>query len=472
GAVESLVAESLGNFLLENPAEAKTIAHRIVESARAREAARKARDMTRRKNALDLGGLPGKLADCQEKDPALCEIYLVEGDSAGGSAKQARDRKFQAILPLKGKILNVQKARLDKALSSEEIATLITALGTGVGNDDFDATKLRYHRIIIMTDADVDGSHIRTLLLTFFFNYMPELIQRGHVYIAQPPLYKMTAKKKEAYVKDDAEMAERLLEQAAAQARVRLHDGRILDETQLRELVNKFRETKTIIARLARRYNQEVLNALLAIEPVTDQDLRTPQSLTRIAAALEGALNHARTRGNGGGDAQAEVLRYSAAADELSDTAADTVATKCLRVTRHQYGLDEHFELGEGFFQSPEYRSLIAWSAKLREIESAPLTVLWGETEIEYARFTDAVEAIFARVKKGISIQRYKGLGEMNPEQLWETTMDPAARRLLRVDIEDLAGAVGIFDDLMGDDVDPRRKFIIDNAFTVANLDV
>ena len=450
GAVESQVAESLGNFLMENPAEAKAIAHRIVESARAREAARKARDMTRRKNALDLGGLPGKLADCQEKDPALCEIYLVEGDSAGGSAKQARDRRFQAVLPLKGKILNVEKARFDKMLTSDEVTTLITALGTGI-KDDFDAGKLRYHRIILMTDADVDGSHIRTLLLTFFFRQMEELLKKGHIYIAQPPLYKMTVNKKESYVKDDVEMGNYLLARAGEKAQIRLHDGRTLAGTELKSTITDFHAIEATIARLARRYNREVLNALLSVEPVVVEELESDQALGRIAADLAQSLNRAAS----------DVLRYSVSVEE-----------RALAVTRRQYGLDEDFRLGEGFFKSPEYRGLIAWSVRLREMEAGPLTVIWGETETTCAGFAEAVESIIARVKKGVSIQRYKGLGEMNPEQLWETTMDPAVRRLLKVIIEDDIGTDITFTTLMGDQVDPRREFIEENAFAVANLDI
>ena len=451
GAVESQVAESLRSFLMESPAEAKAIAYRIVESARAREAARKARDMTRRKNALDLGGLPGKLADCQEKDPALCEIYLVEGDSAGGSAKQARDRRFQAVLPLKGKILNVERARFDKMLTSEEITTLITALGTGIGKDDFDVGKLRYHRIILMTDADVDGSHIRTLLLTFFFRQMPELLERGHIYIAQPPLYKMTVSKKESYVKDDDEMAHYLLTRAGEKAQIRLHNGHTLQGTELKSTVSDFHSIEATIARLARRYNQEVLNALLSVEPVLVEDLESAESLKRIAGELEQSLNRQAS----------DVLRYSVSGQK-----------RTLTVTRRQYGLDEDFQLGEGFFKSPEYRSLIAWSARLREMEAGPMTTIWGETEMTGRSFTEAVEWIIARVKKGISLQRYKGLGEMNPEQLWATTMDPEVRRLLKVTIEDDIGTDQAFTTLMGDQVDPRREFIEKNAFAVVNLDV
>ena len=451
GVVESLVAENLGSFLLENPAEAKRIAQRIVESARAREAARNARDMTRRKNALDLGGLPGKLADCQEKDPALSEIYLVEGDSAGGSAKQARDRHFQAVLPLKGKILNVEKARFDKMLSSDEVTTLITALGTGIGKSDFDALKLRYHRVILMTDADVDGSHIRTLLLTFFFRQMPELLHRGHVYIAQPPLYKMTEKKRSRYIKDDAEMAAYLLEQAVAKAAIKLSAGRELRGRELQAVIAEFQTAEAGIARLAPRYSEAALRGLLRMDMVAAEELAAPQSAKKITDELTRQL-----RG-----AESDVLRYSVAADNGA-----------LTITRRQYGLREQFSLGAKFFNSAEYRALIAWSVKLRELEAGTLTVIWDESENPVAGFHQAVEFIWRQVKKGVGIQRYKGLGEMNPEQLWETTMDPAVRRLLKVTIDDGISADATFTTLMGDEVEPRRAFIEKNAFAVANLDV
>lgn len=459
GAVESAVNEALGNFLMENPAEAKVIANRIVDSARAREAARKARDMTRRKNALDLGGLPGKLADCQETDPALCEIYLVEGDSAGGSAKQARDRKFQAILPLKGKILNVEKARFDKMVSSEEVTTLITALGTGIGKDDFEVSKLRYHRIIVMTDADVDGSHIRTLLLTFFFRQMRELIDRGHIYIAQPPLYKVTVKKKETYIKDDAAMANFLLEVAMEKAQIQLANKKILKTAELKSLVLEHDSTNQTIQRLAKKFNQEVLNTLLTIEPILVEDLRNVQSANRIAEVLAQALN----------EMSADIVVYKVVAD---------IATTTLTVRRYQYGLSEEYVLNDSFFRSDEYRKLLAYAAKIKEIEvtedeqKRKITVLWGDTNTEVATFAEAVDWIMSKARQGFTIQRYKGLGEMNPQQLWETTMDPAVRRLLQVTIEDGIGADETFTTLMGDQVEPRREFIEVNAFAVSNLDV
>jgi len=452
GAVESLVSEHLGNFLQENPSEARIIANRIVESARAREAARKARELTRRKSALDLGGLPGKLADCQEKDPALCEIYLVEGDSAGGSAKQARDRKFQAILPLKGKILNVEKARFDKMLTSDEVTTLITALGTGIGKDDFDINKLRYHRIIIMTDADVDGSHIRTLLLTFFFRQMPELLERGYVYIAQPPLYKLASKKKETYLLDDTEMSNHLLDLATEKALITLSNGDTLTANELKATVLDLQSVQSTVARLARRYNSDVLDALLQIEPIVAEDFDN-QRASRICTELADMLN--RT--------QSEVVRYEVRYDATSEEFC---------IDKHQYGLTETYRLGHNFVKSAEYRSMVGMSSRLKDMEKEPLQVHWGDTEHQVQRFSEAVEWFLSKARKGISIQRYKGLGEMNPDQLWETTMDPDVRRLLKVNIEDAIGADETFTTLMGDQVEPRREFIEKNAFAVSNLDV
>jgi DNA gyrase subunit B len=452
GSVESLVSENLGNFLQENPSEARMIALRIVESARAREAARKARELTRRKSALDLGGLPGKLADCQEKDPSLCEIYLVEGDSAGGSAKQARDRRFQAILPLKGKILNVEKARFDKMLTSDEVTTLITALGTGIGKDDFDINKLRYHRIIIMTDADVDGSHIRTLLLTFFFRQMPELLERGHIYIAQPPLYKIASKKKETYLLDDSEMSSHMLNQATERAVLQLANGSELASTELKSTILDLHSVQSTMERLSRRYQRAVLEALLRIEPVVSEDL-SPDRAGRIASALEVALNFEPS------DVVRYIVKYDADRQEF-------------QVDRMRYGLTETIHLGAGFFRSPEYRSMVALATRLKEIESGEIVVRWGESESRMKTFAAAADSILARARKGVNIQRYKGLGEMNPEQLWETTMDPTVRRLLKVNIEDAIAADETFTTLMGDQVEPRREFIEKNAFAVSNLDV
>ena len=457
GAVESVVSEALGNFLLENPREAKIIANRIVNSARAREAARKAREMTRRKNALDLGSLPGKLSDCQERDPALCELYLVEGDSAGGSAKQARDRKFQAILPLKGKILNVEKARFDKMLSSEEVTTLITALGTGIGKADFDVAKLRYHRIIVMTDADVDGSHIRTLLLTFFFRQMPELIEKGYIYIAQPPLYKLEIKKKEIYIKDDSEMANHMMSIVADNAKLHALDktitlGKTISGAELKRLVTQNNSIVQTIDRLSRRYNREILEALVSIGPIVEQELGDRESVTRIATTLETVLNAS----------DSDTVRYTVSGNS-------TIST--LTVSIQQYGLEETIDLPASFFNSAEYRSLIAHGARLKEFGKG-FVVEWGNSKGEFDSFSKSVEWMMGMAKKGLSIQRYKGLGEMNPEQLWETTMDPAVRRLLQITIEDIVGADETFTTLMGDHVEPRREFIEKNAFSVSNLDI
>ncbi len=468
GAVESFTNEALGNFLMENPGEAKIIANRIVESARAREAARKAREMTRRKNALDLGGLPGKLADCQEQDPVLCELYLVEGDSAGGSAKQARDRKFQAILPLKGKILNVEKARFDKMLTSDEVTTLITALGTGIGEDEFDINKLRYHRIIVMTDADVDGSHIRTLLLTFFFRQMPELIERGHIYIAQPPLYKLSRKKKETYLKDDSEMATHLLGIALDNAEVTLSNGSSLKGNELKSLILEHKTTNNTIQRLSRKISDDILKALVSMGSVGDGFGR-PKHVRSLATELESRLNQT----------ESDVVSYSVRADAEAQN---------IIVTRHQYGLSEETALTDHFFKSIEYRNLVAHNTRLNKLENgsggvsaqgngtgtdaAGFTVKWNGNETELSSFTEVVDWMMGKARKGYYIQRYKGLGEMNPEQLWDTTMNPSVRRLTRVVIEDVIGADETFTTLMGDQVEPRREFIEKNAFSVSNLDI
>ena len=468
GAVESFTNEALGNFLMENPGEAKIIANRIVESARAREAARKAREMTRRKNALDLGGLPGKLADCQEQDPVLCELYLVEGDSAGGSAKQARDRKFQAILPLKGKILNVEKARFDKMLTSDEVTTLITALGTGIGEDEFDINKLRYHRIIVMTDADVDGSHIRTLLLTFFFRQMPELIERGHIYIAQPPLYKLARKKKETYLKDDSEMATHLLGIALDNAEVTLSNGSSLKGNELKSLILEHKTTNNTIQRLSRKISDDILKALVSMGSVGDGFSR-PKHVRSLATELESRLNQT----------ESDVVSYSVRADAEAQN---------IIVTRHQYGLSEETALTDHFFKSIEYRNLVAHNTRLNKLENgsggvsaqgngtgtdaAGFTVKWNGNETELSSFTEVVDWMMGKARKGYYIQRYKGLGEMNPEQLWDTTMNPSVRRLTRVVIEDIIGADETFTTLMGDQVEPRREFIEKNAFSVSNLDI
>ena len=458
GPVESLVNDHLSTFLLEHPTEARGIMEKIVESARARDAARKAREMTRRKSALEIGGLPGKLADCQEKDPALCEIYLVEGDSAGGSAKQARDRRFQAILPLKGKILNVEKARFDKMLASDEVGTLITALGTGIGTDDFDVSRLRYHRVIIMTDADVDGSHIRTLLLTFFYRQMPELIERGHVYIAQPPLYKLTSGKKETYVKDDDELHKLLLDLALEDAQIvpEHNPDSALTGSVLRGICSDYFAVETAIQRMARRYQPEVLWTLSGMASLDLPEITNPAELETFGQTLSEALN---VQANTGG------ATYRVAWDDQEDGAT-------LVVDSERHGRYRQSRFPAEFFGSTEYASLMSLGQRLETEIGKALTVKRGQREQHSDSFAEALSWLMSEARRGINIQRYKGLGEMNPEQLWETTMDAEQRRLSQVQIEDAVGADEIFTVLMGEEVAPRRDFIQKNVFAVSNLDV
>ena len=449
-AVESVVADKLRDFLLEHPNDAKVIVGKVIEAARAREAARKARDMTRRKGVLDVAGLPGKLADCQEKDPALSELFIVEGDSAGGSAKQGRNRKYQAILPLKGKILNVEKARFDKMLGSAEVGTLITALGTGIGKDEFDPDKLRYHRIIIMTDADVDGSHIRTLLLTFFYRQMPELIERGHVYIAQPPLYKIKQGKQERYLKDEAEMNRYMLERALDGARVYpSQDGPALDDQVLEELLRNVQQARQVAVRLKQRYDHDVIEQLIDFEEfildssfdVTGWCERFRQRLERATPA--GVAWHLKPLGGGG-----------------------------VVISRHAQGVVQDTILDAVFFQSPEYRPFARVGRVVADLFGGPGRVERGNPNQEIRRFSEAYDWLMAESRKGRTFQRFKGLGEMNPDQLWETTVNPESRRLLKVTIEDAVAADEIFATLMGNEVEPRRAFIEDNALQVSNLDV
>jgi len=457
GIVDSLVSEKLNDFLLENPGDARMITQKIIEAARARDAARKAREMTRRKGALEISALPGKLADCQERDPALCEIYLVEGDSAGGSAKQARDRKFQAILPLKGKILNVEKARFDKMLSSDEVTTLITALGTGIGKDDFDVAKLRYHRVIIMTDADVDGSHIRTLLLTFFYRQMPELVERGHIYIAQPPLYKISKGKRDQYLKDDKELEDFLLQLALQDAALEtgLAAEPIAGEA-LEKLCRDYLAGKSIIRRLSQRYDPMLLELMVEL-PVIDGD-----SLRDIDA-MQDYLDQMLSRiGSGQGD---EVVNYQGQAVASADGRFDLV------VTRYQHGTTSLTRFDSEFFRSGEYRTLVQLGATLDGLLGDGAAMVHGKNAQPIDNFGTGLEWMLDQTRKGISIQRYKGLGEMNPEQLWETTMDPGVRRLLKVTVEDGVAADETFATLMGEVVEPRRQFIEENAFS-ANLDI
>ncbi len=458
GIVESAVGTKLDEFLLEHPQQAKAVATKILEAARAREAARKAREMTRRKGALDLAGLPGKLADCQERDPALSEMFLVEGDSAGGSAKQGRDRRTQAILPLKGKILNVEKARFDKMLSSAEVGTLITALGTGIGADDFDISKLRYHRVIVMTDADVDGSHIRTLLLTFFYRQMPELIERGHIYIAQPPLYKLKKGKSEHYLKDEAELNAMLLKQA-------LEDAELYGDpaqpptigSALETLARRWMEIAAILRRSSRRYDQRVLEQLLYVSEVTLADHDRLDWLTDWGRALETQLN-----------AQDDAARrYRVRAIAGKDGGAPR-----LLVARTEHGTTTEKHIHREFFESAEYRRIAELGKTLAGLLQPGAYVVKNDQRQEVGSFKQTIEWLLDQARRGQLIQRYKGLGEMNPEQLWDTTINPATRRLIQVRIEDALAANDIFATLMGDQVEPRREFIEKNALAVSNLDI
>ncbi len=417
---------------------------------RAREAARKAREITRRKGVMDTMGLPGKLADCQEKNPALCELYLVEGDSAGGSAKQGRDRKFQAILPLKGKILNVEKARFDKLLGSAEIATLITAMGTGIGKDDFNLEKLRYHRIIIMTDADVDGAHIRTLLLTFFYRQMPELVENGHIYIAQPPLYKVKQGRDERYLKDEHELDEYLLNSALRDAiLVTKEGGEILKDEALTSIAKQMVLTEAVIRRIANLYDESVLRA---IQDVGEVDLSTEAAANNVAEKLRPIL----------GAVGSEVI-------VSQDT--ETSAYR-LEVNKYVHGNLQSCVIDAEFVGSGDYRQINRTSQMVNNLLGEGAMIKRGEKEQKVSTFKQALDWLLGEAKHNLNIQRYKGLGEMNPEQLWETTMDPTVRRLLKVQIEDAIGADEIFTTLMGDNVEPRRAFIESNALSVSSLDI
>lgn len=454
--VESLISELLQEFLIENPVESKAIVSKIVDSARAREAARKAREMTRRKGALDVAGLPGKLADCQEKDPANSELFLVEGDSAGGSAKQGRDRHAQAILPLKGKILNVEKARFDKMLSSQEVATLITALGCGIGKDEFDLEKLRYHRIIIMTDADVDGSHIRTLLLTFFYRQMPELIENGYIYIGQPPLFKVKKGKQETYVKDEAELDAYLLHIAVDNAELQVNSQTPpIQSAALETLAKEYMSAVAIVKRLEQGHTSEVLHAMLKLPLLTPGGTANEEVMSAWAEQLMQLLNHNQNPGT----------RYSYRLDWTSER-------KHLTVEKYVYGLGDDDIYTQDFFSSPEFKILQTMANNTDSLFEDETVIKRGEKQQKVAQFSDVMDWLIEEAKRGQTVQRYKGLGEMNPDQLWETTMDPDSRLLVQVSIQDAIAADDIFSTLMGDQVEPRREFIEQNALSATNLDV
>ncbi len=455
GPVEEIVAKTLTDFLMEKPNDAKIICGKIVEAARAREAARKARDLTRRKGVMDGLGLSSKLADCQERDPALAELYIVEGDSAGGSAKQGRDRKFQAILPLRGKVLNVEKARFEKMLSSEQITTLIATLGTSIGPDEFNVDKLRYHRIIIMTDADVDGAHIRTLLLTLFYRQMPQLVERGHVYIAQPPLYKVKAGRDERYLKDDIEEAKYMMTVALNAASLIPREGaEPITGEPLAELVRQYNTANAIMMRLTRVIDRAALTAILT-GGVT-LDLTSVEAAQRSADAMAAAIGE-------------RSVKVSVRSDELSEKHA-------LRIERMHHGNVQVTAIDADFVASADYAVLANSAATFKGLMGEGAIVRRGEgdrmKEFAVKDFHEAMQWLREEAERGVSKQRYKGLGEMNPEQLWETTMDPAVRRLLKVQIEDAIGADQIFTTLMGDEVEPRRNFIETNALQAGNIDV
>ncbi len=467
-AVESIVGQKIAEFLIEHPSDARAITSKVVEAARARDAARRARELTRRKGALDIAGLPGKLADCQEKDPALSELFIVEGDSAGGSAKQGRNRKFQAILPLKGKILNVEKARFDKMLQSAEIGTLITALGCGIGRDEYNPDKVRYHRIILMTDADVDGSHIRTLLLTFLYRQMPELIERGYIYIGLPPLYKVTQGKQITYIKDDAALAQFLLASAVDGAALITGEGAPpITGVGLEQLMQRYSNVLGHLKRLKHRFDSGLLEALTELPPVLNDALDQPEALETLARGLEQRLSGSKLDSP---RYQVRVIDDSLPAGAEGD--APPKPRYALSVERQHHGLSSHTLLTRHFFEGSDYTPLADLAQQLGGLLSPGSTISRGGKSKQINKFSEGYEWLMEQVKRNREIGRFKGLGEMNPDQLWETTVNPETRRMLKVGIEDAFAADQMFTMLMGEAVEPRRDFIEANALRVANLDV